>query len=159
VTVAVDTVPNDQGAFTQVQGDNQVVVAIAPGTFKSQSLSEQIAHEGKHVEDAKAWLGCGRCDAKNPSTFNEETAGYEMAGLIVAGHFNRLKMNATYNVNAGSAGGKTQQMPIWNASWGIVDVSRGRIKIAAEIVVTMNGAGANTAAGKRPAFPGAGQWQ
>ena len=161
VTVGIDTISGDSGAYTHVEPNNQVVVAIAPGSFNSQSLPEIVAHEGKHVEDAKAWLGCGRCAAKNPSTFDFETAGYEIGGLIAAGHFNRLNMNATYNVYAGSGSGPQQRMPIWNASWGIVDFSRGLIKQAAQNVVKANGEGPNTAAGKLSALlPGnQGQWQ
>ncbi len=159
VTVAIDTVPGDSGAFTHVEADNQIVVAITPGSFRAGDLEAIVGHEGKHVEDAKTWLGCGRCAAKNPSTFDEETAGYEIGGLIAAGHFNRMNMNATYSVNAGPVG-QRQRIPVWNSSWGMVDFSRGLIKQAAQNVVKANGEGPDTAAGKRPAFPGAaGQWQ
>ena len=65
----------------------------------------------KMREDSK--LGLRRCAAKNPSTFVFETGGYEIGGLIAAGHFNRLNMNAKYNVYVLFTGGGPQlRMPI-----------------------------------------------
>jgi RHS repeat-associated protein len=118
VTVGVRNNVAGSKASTDLKNNDTISVKFNRG-LKGNDLATVVAHEGRHVGDAQAWLRNGECTS---CTFNMNHFALETRGWNVSSYMAQALHSRSYGPGGGS------QYQVWNRGWKQADIQTKRTR-------------------------------
>lgn len=121
VAVGVRDDASNSAASTELNSDDSVSVTFNRG-LSGQELSTVVAHEGRHVADARAWVKGGECVgcAVDLNHFTRETRAWNVSSFV-GQSLNRGSVKVGDDPVTGAPIGE-----VWNRGWRQVDLNTKR---------------------------------